>query len=57
MDLFDECEKDGQNSSAEVVCEVTAAPPEYVYCETCGKEYRNTEAGLRWYAKHIEGCK
>jgi hypothetical protein len=28
----------------------------HVECPKCGKSYKNTEAGLRWYAKHAEKC-
>jgi hypothetical protein len=28
----------------------------YVRCQKCGKQYKDTEAGLRWYEKHIKEC-
>lgn len=30
--------------------------PEFVPCGTCGKEYKNTESGLRWLKKHEAKC-
>ena len=29
---------------------------EYVACPKCGKQYRNSEAGLLWYERHIAKC-
>lgn len=30
---------------------------ETLACPSCGKEYKNTEAGRPWYQKHVAGCK
>jgi DNA-directed RNA polymerase subunit RPC12/RpoP len=34
----------------------TTEDGQFVICQACGKQYKNSRDGLIWYEKHIEGC-